>query len=109
MSDERQAPCVECGKLLPVPPWPIVEGSLRCIEHVLAELDAEWLERMSKLEDEHGGFPGVSGAARHLRRETIARAVRYAINAHYARMPPETIEAIVASVVASLIGVPAPR
>ncbi len=41
--------------------------------------------------------------------ETIARAVRAAINIHYDRMPPETIEAIVASVVASLIGTPDPR
>ncbi len=30
---EKHAPCAICGKQLPLPPWPIVEGSLICLEH----------------------------------------------------------------------------
>lgn len=29
------ARCRVCGKELPLPPWPIIEGSLACIEHDL--------------------------------------------------------------------------
>lgn len=34
MSDaSKTAPCRICGKELPLPPWPIIEGSIACLEH----------------------------------------------------------------------------
>lgn len=27
------APCKVCGKLLPLPKWPVIDGSLQCLEH----------------------------------------------------------------------------
>lgn len=28
------APCKVCGKMLPLPKWPIIEGSLQCMDHI---------------------------------------------------------------------------
>jgi hypothetical protein len=36
---KKTAPCRICGKALTLPPWPIVESSLQCLEHSTQELD----------------------------------------------------------------------